>query len=51
MNKYTLLFLKKEVNFITLLINKTTYAIFLTNYLIYIELAINFKEFKAVIPI
>ena len=51
MNKNTKLILKREVNFITLLITKTTYAIFLTNYLIFVELAINFKKFKVIIPI
>ena len=51
MNKNTLLFLKRKINFITLLNTKANNDTLLINYLIYIDLTINFKEFKSINPI
>jgi len=46
MNKNTLLFLKRKINFIILLKTKAKNNINLRNYLIFIDLTINFKGFK-----
>ena len=51
MNKNNLLLLTRKIDFIILLKISANNDKYLTNYLIYIDLTINFKEFRAINPI
>ena len=51
MSKNNFLLLIRKIYFITLLKIKANNDKYLTNYLIYIDLTTNFKEFKTIKPI
>ena len=50
MNKNSLLYLRRKINFIILLKIKANNDNILKNYLIYIDSTIDFKEFKNISP-